>query len=687
MLGKVFNSLKTSLEEDHQQIYLWVPVGIGLGVFGYFSLKVEPPLWLGLSALGGLGLFARLRRFRVPGIILMLVALGFTVAQWRTSFLSTPLLHFPVKAQEITGTLAQVERHPGSMRLVLEDLEFSRSRFSRPLRKVRVTLRGSLIPEAPLWPGQRVRLKAVLLPPSEPVAPGSYDFRRRAFFEGIGAVGYGTSRPDLALTLGTQKTWSFWQKGRRKLAAWRYQLTEKLRQTVRGVEGEIAAALVTGDRSGIPKEMREAFADAGIAHVLAISGLHLTVAAGLIFLLFRRGLSLIPPIALRYPIKKWAAALAILFTFGYLLLCNGTLPAQRAFLMASIFLTAILFDRQAMTLRNVAVAATVILLCFPESLMSPSFQLSFAAVVALVAGYEKCARPLTKWCEGEEGTRVLWRRGLVYFLGILTSSLLATFATTPFVLHTFHRFTLHGITANLVTIPLVSFCVIPLLILTLFLMPFGLEGWVAPLLFKSLSFLAGIAVEVSTWPGSVLRVPSPGGIALLAFSFGGLWLCLWRAPWRRWGFLGLGIFPLFLLSSDLPDLYISGDRKVIGYRDSDGTAWVHSKRAGKFARHQWLRSIGVEDARRIMPKSKIPGFRRLSHSYELHNVYGLRLEGENLCLTYKGKTVLQGQEIQNKGGHFLWLDPEGLRVQTVREEIGARPWTLKSKYLWRKKDM
>jgi len=376
--------------EDQSRWFLWWPVGLGTGISFYFSLIDEPSLvftlvlfGVVLASVSGLLYFWRCHMVcRLASAALLSFSLGFVAAKLRTDWVSTPFLLAKIENITVRGRIVDVEEQPNRRRITLDTLAFSGGNIP-PLRKVRLAMPLSRPLGAAV--GDHVSFKASLLPLSDPVSMGGYNFRRQAYFQGIGAVGR------VKGAVHVEK-----EDGRFRVTA-RYRLTQTIRQRVAGQRGEIAAALVTGDRSGIHPDIRQAFTDAGLAHILAISGLHLTLVAGLVFLVFRRGLALIPSFAEKYPVKKWAAVGVAAATFAYLWISGFGIPAQRAFIMVAIVMAGILLDSNPLSMRLVAIAATVILLVRPESLLSASFQLSFAAVVGLVAVYESGWERLQQW--------------------------------------------------------------------------------------------------------------------------------------------------------------------------------------------------------------------------------------------------------------------------------------------------
>ena len=457
-------NILSSLFNDFQRWPLWLPVFLGLGICLYFSLPFEPPLWIaggGMFVFGVTLVFVRLQLLRLLCLSIGMMTLGFSVALFRTYLLHTQMLHYPLPPLILEGCVNQVELKPiqqGTFyqRLILTNLK-AKTAEKLP-SKIRLSLRGK---RERLWPGQIIRLKAKLNPILESSLPRGFDFRRQAYFNGIGATGFALSSPEL---IGYETNWRMHLERRRE------EITAYFLTHLPAPSGAIAAALVTGDKAAIPEDVRERFINSGLAHILAISGLHLTIIAGVVFMVIRRSIALIPPLCLAYNSKKMAAMGTILMTLFYLILSGFGIPAQRAFIMITVVMGAILMDRTALSMRTVALAASIILISMPESLLGPSFQLSFAAVVSLVAGYEAWKNPMAHWIMGGG----VFRKGLVYAGGLVFTSMLATLATLPFTIYLFHRFSLHAIEANLVAIPLTSLILMPSALLTCLLTPIGL---------------------------------------------------------------------------------------------------------------------------------------------------------------------------------------------------------------------
>jgi competence protein ComEC len=673
-----FQRFSSTFEEERPQWLLWMPVALGTGILIYFNLSVEPSAFFSGIIAAIFLIMAWYGRqhngFFVLSMFLGLIALGISVAGFRTYYLATPMLNAPLLPHYIEGTIENIEYRPGSQRLILSQLhiEDQKQKLSSFPDRVRISFRGPLMSQTTvLQPGMRLRVQAVLIPPTEAVAPGAYDFRRRAYFEGIGAVGYALQKAEIVSASSATTPFKKLIHGLYRL---RHQLTMALRLRIDGLSGEIAAALVTGDRSGLPEPIRQQYADAGIAHILAISGLHLSIVASIVFFCIRNGCSLIPSIALRYPTKKWAAGTAIVFTLAYMLICGAPIPAQRAFLMTLLVLIGILTNRLAVTLRNTAMAAMAILLVFPEALMSPSFQLSFAAVTALVAGHEALQKPLQRWKSQKP-------RFLFYGLGIILSTVLATLATTPYIIAHFHRLTLHALPANLFAVPLVSFVIMPGLILMLVLMPFGWDGFLHRPLHCALDVLTTIAGNISRWPGSVILIPMISPMVVSLLTYGLLMLALFKTRLRYVGGLPIGLGLCLAVWTPQPDLYISSDGRTIGLRTPDGKLWSPSLRSGRFVRENWLKMAAQPHI------NKLPKWGEVckgvivcqAPSYYFYDRYEIVMGPQTATVIDRQnqQPIVDSDFLYGHGGTFVWLQEPQPRFETVRTPHTQRPWTLR----------
>ena len=567
--------LALRLADEQERWLLWAPVAVGLGVYLYFTGTDEPALLtaLGPPVLAAIGLATMWRRpaLRFPALLLLLCAIGYAAGAVRTHSVDAPVIGRKIGPVTVTGHVLAVDPRQHGVRIVLDDLTVGRLSAADTPARVRLTVR---VGAATLRPGQVVTMRAVLLPIRPPVAPGAADFQRRAYFERIGASGFVITAPAVVEDAGGGWFGAWIERARdtamRRIAA-----------VLPGDAGGVAVALLTGHRGGISPEAMAAIRNAGLAHLLAISGLHIGMVAGIVFFILWFGLALAPGAALHWPTRKIAALGALAVAAAYLLLTGATIPTQRAFLMLAVVMAGVLIGRVAISMRLVAAAATVLLLLSPESLPTPSFQMSFAAVVALVAAYEAWSR----WRLRAQAPRL--PRPVRALVGVGATSLIAGAATGPFALYHFQRLAMYGLAANLAAVPIVSFFVLPMGLLALFAMPFGLESGPLWLMAQGIHLMLWVAHGVSGLPGALALAPAPLAWGMAMIVAGGLWLAIWQRPWRV---AGVAVIALGLASSLFaarPDILISPEGRLVATRTADGALAVSSARRGRFIAKVW----------------------------------------------------------------------------------------------------
>ncbi len=558
-----------ALLAERDRWFLWLPVLIGGGIATYFTLPGQPSLPLLraalLAALLVLLLFAwRWRVLALLGLPFFLLLAGYWLAAERTIQVAAPVLERRLPARLVEGRVLLAEPRDNGLRLTLDQARIDGLAAHQTPARLRVTLRQVPITAGPM-PGDRVRLRAVLGPPAGPSLPGGYDFARNAWFQRIGGIGYASGVAEILPPAGEVPDWG--DAWRIWLATQQQLLTERILAVLDGSDGAIAAALMTGVRGPIPEAVDVAFRDSGLAHILSISGLHLVLVSGILFFVLRGLLALSPYLALHWPLKQIAALAALFGAAAYMLLSGSALPTQRAFLMVALALGAVLLDRRALSPRSLALAALILLLLAPESLLDAGFQMSFGAVAALIATYEALETRLAQWRSRAAGA------GMVLFWcgGVLLTSLVASIGSGLFAAWHFNRFADYALIANLIASPLVSFWIMPLAMLGFALMPFGLEALALVPMGWGVEALIALALWVAGWPGAVATLPAMPDWSLAALALGGLWLCLWRLPWR-W----LGLLPILagLVSpwfTPLPDLIVNQDGRHIALAAADGS--------------------------------------------------------------------------------------------------------------------
>ena len=565
------------------RILPWVPVAFGTGIAFYFAADHEPVL--SVAAVTALALCAAaflLRRKKVFPIAVMIaaVAAGFAVATWKTARIAHGVLARPMFSVALTGFVETRDIREKTDRFVLRVATMESPRGEIKLQRVRLSVRKGTAPAV----GSFVELKARLQPPLAPLRPGSYDFGRDLYFQGIGASGFVTG---VIRTAEPPASGGFSLRYAAFMQGLRDAIDARIRNVLEGDRRAIATALLTGRRDAISEPVNDAMFISGLGHVLSISGYHMAVVAGVVFFAVRALLALFPALTAGFPIKKWSAAAALFAAAFYLLLSGAEVATQRSFFMTAVVLIAVMVDRRAITFRTLAVAAMIVLTIAPEALVHPSFQMSFAATLGLVALVQIGMPNLLASPDHSATARVaLW--GGREFMMLLLASLVAGLATTPYAAFHFHRVTPYGLLANLAAMPVVSAVVMPAGLFGLALMPFGFDGvcwWVMGI---GIDWMIAVTQWVAALPGAVGRVNAFGTGPLIAASAGIILLGLLRTPLRWSGMALLVLAAVWAGSVRQPDILISGDGRAVGVRGGDGR--LHLMRIAKdaFLVREWM---------------------------------------------------------------------------------------------------
>jgi len=557
-------------------LFVWSPVAMAIGIGVYFGLSVEPGAMtyaiLIVLAMGFAGAaLARPGGWAALSWAITLVAVGFCIAGARAHRVGDPVLGWRYYGP-VEGRVVALDRSASdALRVTLDQVRLERVGPERTPARVRLSLHGG---DANLQPGQRIMTTGHLSPPSGPAEPGGFDFRRHAWFAGLGAVGY-TRNPVLTLAPASE--------GRAGLRVFtvRMAASARVRAALPGDIGGFAAAITSGDRSGMGQGALNALRASNLAHLLAISGLHMGLLAGFVFGVLRLSLAAIPALSLRVPVKKLAAVGALMAAGGYLMLSGGNVATERAFVMVAVVLGAVLVDRRAFSLRSVAMAALIVLALRPEALLGPGFQMSFAATTALVAvfGWMRDA----KFHIGPD-----WLRPV---LGVVISSAVAGIATAPFAAAFFNTLAHYGLLANLASVPLMGILVIPAAVLAACLAPFGLEMIGLYLMGLGLRWILGVAYWVSELEGARGFVVSPGPWVIPMLSLGLLFLIIWQGRARAIGVIPALIAFWLWSGAERPDILVAGSGGLVGVMTEQGRALSKPRGAG-FVASVWLENDG-----------------------------------------------------------------------------------------------
>ena len=561
----------------------WVPVAFGTGIAVYFTAAHEPVLPVAIAPAVALCLAAfllRRSRFFVTAVLIAAMAAGFATATIRTARIGHAVLARPLYSVSLSGFVETRDIRERTDRFVLHVTTMDAPRLRTRIERVRLSVKKGTAPDV----GSFVELKARLMPPLAPLRPGSYDFSRDLFFQGIGASGFvmgaiKTVEPPASGGLGLRYA-AFMQGLRDAIDA-------RIRTRLDGDERAIATALLTGRRDAITVPVNDAMFISGLGHVLSISGYHMAVVAGVVFFAVRALLALIPGLAVSAPIKKWSAAAALVAAAFYLLLSGAEVATQRSFFMTAVVLIAVIVDRRAITFRTLAVAALIVLAIAPEALVHPSFQMSFAATLGLVALVQIGMPRLFARPDHSQTARVaLW--GGREVVTLVLASFVAGLATTPYAAFHFHRVTPYGVLANLAAMPVVSALVMPAGLLGLVAMPFGLDGVFWWLMGIGIDWMIVVTQWVASLPGAVGRIAAFGVGPMIVASCGIVLMGLLRTPLRWSGALVLAGSIAWALAVRQPDILISADGHAIAVRGKDARLHVMRTSKDAFLIKEWL---------------------------------------------------------------------------------------------------
>ncbi len=579
-------------------VFLFVPVALGAGAIIWFALPQTLPIAAPVLLFVVSSVFALLSRFGSPTAhrtwsALALCAIGMLLADLEVRRMQTVILDTSVTTQVTGRVLRREAGAAGEWRYLVRVEATAEPQIRRAPDEVVLTTRAR---HEPFALGEVLRGKARLSPPSGPALPGLDDFSFSGYFGGIGAVGYFLGAPARVEGLAESGTGTWWEAAEQALLVVRDGITQRIRRTVPGDAGGFAASIVTGDRRSMSEATTEALRLSGLAHITAISGLNMALAAGIFFVGLRKLLSLSPAIAQSWPVKKIAAAAALVAAFLYLMISGYQVSAVRAFLMTAIMLVAVLFDRPAISLRNLALAAIVILAISPSQVLGASFQMSFAATAGLIAGYDGWRRGAGRSSRyapdfpGRKALSFLWN----FAAGTFVTSLIGGLATAIFAVAHFHRMAPYGLVANLAAMPIISVVVMPAALAAMLLMPFGLDAPFLILAGEGLEIVIVIARTVASWSEGT-SFGRFGAWFLPLASVGLLLLTLLhtRLRWIGAAVLAAAIGLAVLLPPEgTADLIVSEDGRLAGLPGTDGrTIATNRSKPSDFLFSQWQHAL------------------------------------------------------------------------------------------------
>ncbi|MGD0103878.1 MAG: ComEC/Rec2 family competence protein [Rhodopila sp.] len=700
LIAAIKAALDAWLDLERERLAVWLPVFMGAGVLGYYALRFEPSLWIGPAYTMPLAVLA----IRLPGMRwlfgpLAAVALGFSAGQLATARAPPIEADLPNHATILTGTVRAVEALPEGRRITIEPVYLDNA--AEPLRRsVRVRLQKKDLSE--IDSGDSVRIRALIRPPSPPSYPGAWDLQRDDFYSGLGASGYALGKAERTAQAVPSGPMRLVQRLREAIA-------RRVGAVIPGAAGAVSVTLLTGASMAIPEADHEAFRDSGLAHLLAVAGLHIGIVMGFALAVSRFGFALSERASLFWPAKKLSGLCALAAGGAYMVLTGMHVPIIRSFVMACLFTVALMANRRPFSLRGLGLAAAVLMLIAPQQVPDVSFQMSFSAVLALIAGYEA----LRPWLRHLHGTG--WHRRLgSHVTALALTSALAGSASAPFGAYHFGHVQIYFVLANMIAVPLTAMWVMPAGLIALLLMPVHLEALALVPMGWGAEAILWVARTTSALPEATIEVPHIPAWGLGLFSVGLAWLGLWQTRRRLAGVVLMVAGLASPLLDRPPDLLVSADGRLIAIRTAQGAFLQQTQGGSKFTRDAWAQYWAVGSFQPIPnaappPVVADPATPERAAKTSDHDIMSCEPQ---FCLLRPypdrpGALLVRGAEhprfceqasvivsaeparglcpkpwpklvdrftVWRYGSAAIWLDRDGARVLTDRTERGDRPW-------------
>ena len=644
---RFYEFVENFCESEKFRLVNFIPVCLGTGICWYFCLDNEPSMFLSIGMFISALMILLFTKTKISWGVFF-IAFGFFLAQLRTISIDTRLLKEESKEPiSFFATVETCNHTEKGLNFIVKDVS------SLDVDKLFLIWRGTkaLNTKQDYAPGDRVSFFSILSPLSNQAFPEHYDFKKQQYFNHISARGFIVSEPRKVHSAKTDSSLST------QIEKIRHKINKQIDENIEKNSAAVAKAIITGTKSAIPQKIREAFIKSGTAHILAISGLHIGIIGFFIFLLFRWILCCIPLISMYYNVKKIAAVFSFIGVFAYYLLSGCSVSSLRALIMHGIIIAGILIDRRALTMRSVAIAAMIILLISPEVIMFPSFQLSFSAVIAIIAFYEH------HWHESS-AIRMLFN--------VIITTVIASLATSIFSVFVFNQLTLNSIFANIFAIPLMTFFIMPAAVLSLAFLFFGISfplnilSFGIDLLLKLISFSA-------TLPGSLFVMPEPSPTTMTIVIFSALIFTLIHHKIRMLGVVGIfvGIFCYF--TEERPKIVISPNAKAFGVKVSDDLVCFNHCGYFRGMLEAWTKSVGCSCRENFKSKS----CRKFVKQINDHAVKAT-IDGNDYLLTYRNANFSSPVIFLDKTNDML----REIYVPSLREVSNRRkkrPWNFQEK--------
>jgi len=566
-------------EHINARLGLFSPMFICAGIGLYFSLNYEPSLKFSILCfcicLFLLVITRKLYSAKIITAALCFAAFGFAAAKISEVESNTKVIGFRLSDTVVNGEISDIEFTGNRTRIVLDNPRIDGLKPDKHPRRIRLSIRNH---SNDITVGDSIRVRATIFPPPAAARVGGYNPSLGMYFKSIGATGYNLDDIEIITHQQTANLTTYIQNIR-------HDLTKTIMRQSSYPENTIIAALITGEQRMVPDDINNAYRAAGIMHILSISGFHIGLIAGLVFWLSRSIMALFPYLALHHPIKKYASVISLICTVLYLLISGLQVPAVRSFIMVAVMMLAIIADRKAISMRNVVIAAIIILCYSPESLLTPGFQLSFAATISLVAFYESIAPHIASFFH----QRSIIMKPVYYLLMINLTSMIAGTVTAPFVIYHFNQVNAYGILGNLFAIPLSSFVIIPFAILAL--LPTGLSELFFSITERAIFIMNILAEKVAELSGSQINVIAPTSYGIIAIAAGLYFLCIWPTRARYFGLIIAGIGAITAWFNPQPDFIANEDSALLNLHNGS-VVWLKGGEEG-YAYERWMASLGA----------------------------------------------------------------------------------------------
>ncbi len=662
-LSQFFEFIEYTLEAEYHNISLWYFVSFLSGIIVYFTLESEPSTKFLLFAFCFSLPLLYLKKYGIflqfISCIIVTFIIGILVGKYRKINIDPASIEKPIISQ-VSGVVESIKPTIKGMQIILQEAQIHKL-STEPLYKVRINIPKKYSKE--IFLNDKIQLLSKLFIPQNAILPSGYNFGFYAYMSEIGATGYTMSKIDV-ISRNDQLHKGFVFKIRK-------HIYDRLIKGLGADKGNFAAAILLGETRGLDKEIMQNMRQSGISHILCVSGLHLSLVAMIFFISTRFLLNLSDYIAYNFNIKVMAALVCLVGSYSYLELSNMQIAATRAFIMTSIFICSVILERSAYLFRSISIAALIILAFNPEYIFHPSFQLSFVAVLSLIAGYEFYLKnqSILGSNNGIFGAVKFYVASNIY------SSFLASIITAPVVINQFFIFSTYSIPVNLIAVPIMSFFLMPLSLLLLFLMPIHCEAWV----FKLLGFFIGIVIDTAKFanelPGSVWYFGYITNISIIIFLFGFFWICIWRTPIRILGIAIMLLSFVLMLNSPKPDLIFDPSFKAIGIKNQDNELEIYANKLPAFSRIYWANWFGQKDAKISPYNDSILTFTTkngkkiiINYSEDLNKCAGsdveINMHNDNFC--NQGKIIINKDLLEEVGSILVYCDDKECKLRYDR---------------------